>query len=114
MIILYGLKNCDSCTKAKKWLTLKKIDYIYHDIRIDGLNEATLELWSNIVNLELLLNRRSTTWRNLPDADKNKINNENIINYFLMYPTLIKRPIIKNNNSIFIGFNPDELKNKLN
>jgi|TARA_B110000914_G_C15518200_1_gene475069 arsenate reductase len=114
MIILYGLKNCDSCKKAKKWLALNKINYNYHDIRADGLNEVTLELWSNIVNLELLLNRRSTTWRNLPDADKNKINNENIIHYFLAYPTLIKRPIIKNNNLIFIGFNSDELKKKLN
>ena len=104
MITLYGLKNCDSCQKAKKWLNFNDVDYTYHDIRQDGLNEATLMLWSHSIDLEICLNRRSTTWRNLPDTDKNKINNQNVINYFLKYPTLIKRPILKNNNSIIIGF----------
>ena len=104
MITLYGLKNCDSCQKAKKWLNFNNVGYTYHDIRQDGLNEATLMLWSHSIDLEICLNRRSTTWRNLPDTDKNKINNQNVINYFLKYPTLIKRPILKNNNSIIIGF----------
>jgi Spx/MgsR family transcriptional regulator len=107
MIILYGIKNCDSCKKARKWLDLNKIDYIYHDIRINGLDAMILGEWSSTINLESLLNRRSTTWRKLSKTDKQRINNENIIHYFLTYPTLIKRPIIKYKNSIFVGFDPE-------
>jgi len=113
MITLYGIKNCDSCQKAKKWLTLNKINHTFHDFRQDGLNEDTLMSWSTLINLELCLNRRSITWRNLSGIDKNTINGQNIINYFLKYPTLIKRPILKNNNSITVGFDPDVFTKEL-
>jgi len=114
MIILYGIKNCDSCQKAKKWLISNKIEFKYHDFRNHGLTHKILRLWLTIIDWELFLNKRSTTWRELPEDYKNLIDGKTCIDYFIKQPTLIKRPIIKDGQSIIIGYKPDVYQLKLN
>jgi arsenate reductase len=93
MIDFYGLKNCDTCRKARTWLDAKGIANVFHDIREADLDEATIAGWSEQIGWEKLLNRKSTTWRNLPEADKANVDEARP---WLMVadPALIKRPVM--------------------
>ena len=94
MTILYGIKNCDTVRKARKWLEAQGIEYTFHDVRSDGLDKKDLSAWVKSVGWEVLLNRRGTTWRQLSDAEKESINEANAIQLKLAKPTLIKRPVL--------------------
>ena len=119
MPTLYGIANCDSVKKAQKWLKTHEIDYKFHDFRKDGLQETQLAKWLECVatkelDLKTLINKRSTTWKQLPDTLKdslsaqmngeNPINDSQVINTLLEHPTLIKRPLLELNESIQLGF----------
>ncbi len=106
MLYLYGLKNCDSCRKAKKWLEAQEINYEFIDIHqtapsLDVIQKAMIALgW------ELVLNRKSTTWRNLEDEDKIDINAQKAQELIIRHPNLIKRPLLTDKNNYFtVGFN---------
>ena len=73
MITLYGIKNCDTVKKARKWLETNKVDYQFHDVRVDGLDKALLESWVDALGWETLLNKRGTTFRKLSEDDKNNL-----------------------------------------
>ena len=73
MITVYGIKNCDTCRKALKWLDAENIEHEFHDFRADGLGEKTLSAWIKGVGWETLLNRRGTTWRKLPEVDRDTL-----------------------------------------
>ncbi len=106
MTTIYGIKNCDTVRKARKWLEAHAVDYTFHDVRSDGLDKKDLSAWVKSVGWEALLNRRGTTWRQLPDEDKAAINEANAIQLMLAQPTLIKRPVLAHNKSIHVGFKP--------
>jgi len=110
MITVYGIKNCDTVKKACNWLTKNKIDYQFHDFRKDGLTQTKVKLWSSKIDWETLLNRRSTTWRKLSDAEKDSINKANEIKLMTEQATLIKRPVIEFNNQVIVGFSEDAYK----
>jgi arsenate reductase len=107
MIKLYGLKNCDTCRKARNWLKEQSIDYTFIDLRAEGVNLAMLEDWEARVNWEALLNRQSTTWRGLTEVEKADLNRELAISLMLTYPTLIKRPILVHQDNVWLGFSPE-------
>ena len=92
MITIYGLKNCDSCRKAKAWLEAGDHEVSLHDLRDDGVAAADLEDWLVRLGWERLLNRRSTTWRGLPPAEKEGLDSAAAKRLMLAHPTLIKRP----------------------
>ncbi|MEC7961490.1 MAG: ArsC/Spx/MgsR family protein, partial [Pseudomonadota bacterium] len=71
MINIYGLKNCDSCRKASKWLDNNGPDYNFYDFKNFSLSDSLLSKWIEIHSLEKILNKRSTTWRNLDEISKN-------------------------------------------
>ena len=73
MLTVYGIKNCDTCRKALKWLSAEGIEHTFHDFRVDGLDAANVTRWSEAAGWEKLLNRRGTTWRKLPEADRDDI-----------------------------------------
>jgi arsenate reductase len=104
MTILYGIKNCDSVKKARKWLEKKSISYQFHDFRSDGLSDDLLQELLNDADLSLLLNKRSTTFRNLSEEIKNNLSDEVAIKAILEQPTLLKRPLLKNDNKLLVGF----------
>jgi len=103
MIDLYGIKNCDSVKKARKWLDTHHISYQFHDLKTE-LNPELLDHWLTLTDSSQLLNKRSTTWRQLPDSIKNKLNPELARETLLAHPTLIKRPVLRHQQQIHIGF----------
>ena len=110
MITIYGIKNCDTVKKACNWLTKNKLAYQFHDFRKEGLNQTKVKQWSSKVDWEVLLNRRSTTWRKLSDDEKDSINKTNAIKLMTEQPTLIKRPVIEYNDNVMVGFSEDTYK----
>jgi Spx/MgsR family transcriptional regulator len=104
MITLYGIPNCDTIKKARKWLEANNCDYQFHDFRKDGLEEALLRSWADELGWETLLNKRGTTWRQQPDDVKENINETSAIQLMLQYPAMIKRPVLDTGNVRRVGF----------
>jgi len=103
-MILYGIKNCDTVKKARRWLETNDVAFTFHDVRADGLDKATVEAWLQKVSWEILLNKRGTTWRKLEDPRKDNINEANTMKLMLENPTLIKRPVVTVNDDCMVGF----------
>ncbi|MBT5239459.1 MAG: arsenate reductase [Rhodospirillaceae bacterium] len=104
MIIVVGIKSCDTCRKALAWLTAQNVAHSFHDLRADGLDTGRLSGWVKAGGWEAVLNRRSTTWRGLADAQKSDLTAEKAEALMIANPTLIKRPVIEAGNTIHIGF----------
>lgn len=103
---MYGIKNCDTVKKARTWLDGKGIVYRFHDFRVDGLDAPTLALWRDALGWEKLLNKSSTTFRGLPDDDRNGLDAEKAAALMLAYPTMIKRPVLDVDGRFMVGFKP--------
>lgn len=108
MIVIYGLKSCDSCRKAVKLLDSKGAAYRFHDLRADGLPAGRLDAWVARLGWEALLNRRSTTWRELPAAQKENLDAARAAALMSGHPTLIKRPVVEAGDSLIVGFAPEQ------
>lgn len=108
MIKLYGIPNCDTIKKARKWLNDNAIDYEFHDYKKLGVPEKELKTWVKQVGWETLLNKRGTTWRKLDDNTKNNVNEASALQIMLDNPSIIKRPVLKDNKTILVGFNTEE------
>ena len=104
MIKVYGIKNCDSVKKARKWFELHHIEYEFIDFRENGIDKKLLSSWINSLGLEVIINKRSTSWRSLDDSQKDNISKKSAINLLSDTPTLIKRPVIVLNDKIMVGF----------
>ncbi|MDY4280959.1 MAG: ArsC family reductase [[Pasteurella] mairii] len=108
MITVYGIKNCDTVKKALKWLTDHHIEHKLHDYRVDGLDPNFLTQAEAQFGWEALVNKRSTTWRNLDENIKKTLDKSTALSVLAEQPTLIKRPIILQDNVALIGFDADE------
>lgn len=104
MITLYGISNCDTIKKARAWLGNNGIEYIFHDYRKQGLERDQLEAWSDELGWESLLNRRGSTWRQLPESIRATINRDQAISLMLEHPAMIKRPLLDLGQSRKLGF----------
>ena len=107
MTTLYGIRNCDTIRKARRWLDENGIDYRFHDVRADGITRAELQHWMQSLDWEDLLNRRGTTWRKLPEPVRNSINKTTATRIMLDNPAIIKRPVLARGNALHIGFSAD-------
>jgi arsenate reductase len=107
-VTLYGIKNCDTIKKAKKWLDEQQVDYRFHDFRADGLNAEQLHAWCEELGYEVLLNKRGTTWRALPDDVKNSIDAQSAEALMLEQPAMIKRPVLDLGDRRVVGFKADD------
>lgn len=110
MIVIYGLKTCDSCRKAAKLLDSRAAAYRFHDLRADGLPDDRLDAWLARLGWEALLNRRSTTWRELPAAAKENLDAARAAELMTRHPTLIKRPVVEAGDSLIVGLAPEQRK----
>ncbi len=104
MYTLYGIKNCDTCRKARKAIDGSGIPYQYHDLREDGLSAALLEHILDRVPVVEALNKRSTTWRDLPDEEKEAVDANKARELLLAHPTLLKRPLLDTGEEILVGY----------
>lgn len=103
-LTLYGIKNCDTVRKARKWLQANQPQVTFHDFREDGLDKDQLTSWVAMAGWETLFNKRSTSFRNLSDADKSDIDEDKAIELMLAHPTLIKRPVLVGADKLQVGF----------
>ena len=106
-VTIYGIKNCDTMQKARAWLDAHKIAYAFHDYKIDGVDKAHLEVWAKTVGWEKVLNRASTTFRALPEKDRQGLTERKAIALMLAQPSMIKRPVLDHGGALTIGFKPD-------
>ncbi|MCW8931695.1 MAG: ArsC family reductase [Gammaproteobacteria bacterium] len=104
MITLYGIPNCNTVSKARKWLTENNIDHQFHNFKKDGLDQKTLEKWVSALGWEVLLNKRGTTWRKLSDEMKADIDKDKAISIMLDNTSIIKRPVLNANDTFHVGF----------
>jgi arsenate reductase len=107
-ITIYGIKNCDTMKKARAWLDKHGVDYAFHDYKIAGIERAQLEQWCKKLGWETLLNRAGTTFRKLPDKDKNALDAKKAIALMLTQPSMIKRPVLDlGHGKLLVGFAPE-------
>ena len=110
MIKIYGIPNCDTLKKARRWLEANGVEYDFHDYKKRGVPEKNLKAWVQKAGWEPILNKRGTTWRKLDDELKHNIDNTSAIKIMLDNPSIIKRPVLESNQLLLIGFNEDEYK----
>ncbi|PSJ45752.1 ArsC family reductase [Zobellella endophytica] len=106
-ITLYGIKNCDTVKKARKWLEQHAIDYRFVDHRADGLDPVELARWLAVLGWEQLVNKRGTTYRALSDADKASLGPDTAAARLLSSPAMIKRPLLELDGQLHLGFNAE-------
>ena len=109
-VTLYGIKNCDTVKKARKWLDNNSVPYTFHDFRVDGINKTLVNNFLKQIDIETLINKRGTTWRKLSDKEKEIKNKTQAIELLFENPTIIKRPVIDVNKKYYIGFCDDTYK----
>lgn len=107
-IDLYGIPNCDTVKKARKWLDANGIDYAFQDYKKEGADPVRLEKWADAVGWEVLLNKRGTTFRKLPDAAKEDIDRAKAVRLLVEHPSMIKRPVVEHPGGVLVGFSESE------
>ncbi len=108
MTTLYGISNCDTVRKARRWLDEHGVAYRFHDLRKDGLDDVLLAGWIEQLGWETLLNRRSTTWRKLPAAAREHIDRGSASRLMLEQPSIIRRPVLARGKRLHVGFSADD------
>jgi arsenate reductase (glutaredoxin) len=108
MTTIYGIKNCDTMKKARAFLDKKGVTYAFHDYKTAGIDRGSLEGWVRRVGWEKLLNRAGTTFRKLPDKDKEGLGEAKAIRLMVAQPSMIKRPVLEAEGKLLVGFRPDE------
>ncbi len=104
MITMYGIPNCDTIKKARRWLDDQGVAHAFHDYRKDGVDEGHLRAWVKEHGWEALLNRAGTTFRKLPDAEKQSVDAEKAVALMLTNPAMIKRPVLDLGDCRAVGF----------
>jgi arsenate reductase (glutaredoxin) len=106
-ITIYGIKNCETMKKARAWLDGHGVAYSFHDYKSEGIAKDKLKVWADALGWETLLNRAGTTFRKLPDADKEGLNEKKAIALMLAQPSMIKRPVLELGGKLLAGFKPE-------
>ena len=106
-ITIYGIKNCDTMKKARAWLDQHGVAYQFHDYKSAGVERGELEGWAHAVGWEVLLNRAGTTFRALPEKDKQSLGEKTAVALMVAQPSMIKRPVLETGGKIEIGFKPE-------
>ena len=104
---MYGITNCDTIKKARVWLEGRDVAYRFHDYRAEGIEPERLNGWVGKVGWEKLLNKASTTFRELPEGDKQPLDEKKAKKLMLAKPTMIKRPVLEVGDRILVGFKPE-------
>jgi Spx/MgsR family transcriptional regulator len=105
---MYGIKNCDTIKKAKKWLESNGIEFTFHDYRQDGLDASLLDTLEAQLGWENLLNKRGTTFRKLDEAQKTDLTRDKALALLIEHPAMIKRPVLVSGDNYSLGFKPDQ------
>ncbi len=113
MLTLYGIPNCNTMKKARAWLDSQALPYRFHDYKKAGVDPQLLKAWSDQLGWEALINRRGTTWRRLPQAERENLSLESALLLMQANPSVIKRPILARADLLLLGFDEDHWRNHL-
>lgn len=111
-ITLFGISNCDTVKKARKWLDANGVSYAFHDFRKDGLDTVMVDSFLDQIDTDTLINKRGLSWRKLSEKQKQLDDRKSRVKLLLATPTLIKRPVLDINGNYTIGFS-EQLYNGL-
>lgn len=109
MLTIFGIKNCDTIKKTKKYFDDKGIEYQFHDYRTDGLEISWMDNTLQQLDWEKVLNKRGTTYRKLSDEEKQNVTADNVAELLVEQPAMIKRPIIQSDDQMILGFSVKQL-----
>jgi len=112
-VTIYGIKNCDTMKKARAWLDEEGVAYAFHDYKTAGIERGRLEGWVAKAGWETLLNRAGTTFRKLPDKDKESLSEKKALALMLAQPSMIKRPVLEAGGKLLVGFKPEQYADAL-
>ena len=107
MTTLFGIPNCDTVRKARRWLDENEVSYSFHDFRADGLDQAKLQAWIETLGVDQVVNRRGTSYRKLSDDEKSQLDGDLAYELIQRIPTLIKRPVLETEALTTVGFRPE-------
>jgi len=107
-LTLYGIKNCDTVRRARRWLQDHDRSHRYHDLREDGLPPSTLTAWADQLGWEALINRRSASWRQLSEEQRSQLDRQRTLELILAHPTLLRRPLLARGDDVLQGFAPED------
>lgn len=107
-ITLYGIKNCDTVRAARRWLEQHNIDHRFQDVRDEALSAEQVQQWLAELGRDKLVNKRSTTWKQLSDAQRQALDDNTAAALLLEHPTLMKRPLLDTGNERVLGFKADQ------
>jgi arsenate reductase (glutaredoxin) len=107
-VTIYGIKNCDTMKKARAWLDEHGVSYTFHDYKAAGIDRGRIEGWIRELGWETLLNRAGTTFRKLPEADREGLTETKAVALMLDQPSMIKRPVLDLGGRLLVGFKPDQ------
>jgi arsenate reductase (glutaredoxin) len=113
MNTVYGIKNCETMKKARAWLEAHGVPYEFHDYKTAGIDRAHLARWIAAVGWEILLNRGGTTFRKLPESQREGLNERKAIALMLEHPSLIRRPVLELGQRVLVGFKPESYESEL-
>ncbi|WP_454288501.1 ArsC family reductase [Rhizobium arsenicireducens] len=105
--MIYGIKNCDTMKKARRWLDDHGVEYGFHDYKLSGIDRDHLDRWCADAGWQTVLNRAGTTFRQLPDEAKANLDQEKAITLMLAQPSMIKRPVLRADGTLLVGFKPE-------
>ncbi|WP_153233568.1 ArsC family reductase [Glaciimonas soli] len=112
-ITLYGIPNCDTVKKARTWLEEQEIAYTFHNFKKDGVSQELITTWLADIAWDTLVNRKGTTWRNLPEQRRAKITDAvSATPLMIENPSIIKRPVLFTGKNTYVGFS-DELYQRI-
>jgi arsenate reductase len=106
-ITIYGIKNCGTMKKARAWLDTHGVGYVFHDYKTAGVEKTALERWVKEAGWETVLNRAGTTFRKLPDAEREGLTEKKAIALMLAQPAMIRRPVLNTGGKLIVGFKPE-------
>jgi Spx/MgsR family transcriptional regulator len=112
--VMYGITNCDTIKKARKWLQHNDIDFSFHDYRKQGVDEDQFKTWLKTLGWEQLINKRGTSWRKLDDSIKASMNDTSALRVMLDNPSIIRRPLMLLDNHILLGFDESRYQQEFN
>jgi arsenate reductase len=112
-IRVYGIKNCDTMKKAMNWLSENGVAYEFIDYKKAGVAEANLPDWNARAGWEKLLNTRGLMWRKLTDDERSAVDGEKALKLMVLYPSLIKRPVLDTGSRLVVGFTPENYAEQL-
>ncbi len=112
-LYVYGIRNCDTVKKARRWLEQNRIPFEFVDFRQNGISREQLVDWCQQCGWEQLVNRRGMTWRKLPEEQRSDLDQDRAIELMLDNPTLIRRPVVSNHNTVTVGFDESQWQTQL-